>query len=463
MVKISYGESNFEKLVRTNSLYIDRTNYLEVLEDFFSNYLVFLRPRRFGKSLFISLLEYYYGIQYKDKFDYLFGQYYIGQNPTPLANQYLILKFDFSQIDTSSFDRTFDGFLHNAKNGAAQFYGQYQQFFNREDIKSVKTSNYPAKVIQHIIETTKLKAPNQKIYLLIDEYDHFANEILSFLPIAIGIDEFTKMVGQNGFVRKFYEAIKVGTGVGIIDKLFITGISPLTLDSFTSGFNISTNITLREEFNEMMGFTKEEVIDILQKIEVQEEELDKVLNVLREWYEGYKFSSDTQRLIYNPDMILYFISTYCREKTYPHELLSSNIYEHSYNKISSLLGLQGKESPHFKHLEKLLTQKELRTRLLTFYDLTKQLNDNDFIRLLFYYGIITIVKTDFKITVFRISNYAIKELCFKYYHNALLKQIGAVKTNFPTKKQIEFSNPIPNDVRRKYVKMHIFFMKQLPQ
>lgn len=166
MIKIPYGISNFETLVERGKYYIDRTKYIEQLEDFFSSYLFFVRPRRFGKSLFLSVLEYYYGIQYKDKFEELFGNYYIGQHPTSLANQYLILKFDFSQIDTSSFEGTFTSFLQNVKVGALEFLGGYSQFFNQADSQEVRNATYPSHIIQNLITSTKLKAPNHKINLV---------------------------------------------------------------------------------------------------------------------------------------------------------------------------------------------------------------------------------------------------------------------------------------------------------
>ncbi|MFK7982748.1 MAG: AAA family ATPase [Saprospiraceae bacterium] len=143
MIKIPYGISNFELLVSAGYKYIDRTPYIEQLEQLDQRYLVFVRPRRFGKSLFVSLLEYYYGIQYKDKFDQLFKQFYIGQHPTKSANRYLILKFDFSQMDTSSFENTYQSFLRNVKDAAGDFLGKYPQFFDKEDSEELNLYFHP--------------------------------------------------------------------------------------------------------------------------------------------------------------------------------------------------------------------------------------------------------------------------------------------------------------------------------
>ncbi|MEM8527611.1 MAG: AAA family ATPase [Bacteroidota bacterium] len=418
MIRVPYGISNFETLISDGSIYIDRTNYIETLEHLSWRYLFFLRPRKFGKSLFLSLLDHYYNINHKHQFDLLFGQYYIGQNPTPLANQYLILQFDFSQIDTSSFENTFNGFLNNVKMGASIFYGSYPQFFSEEDIKRVETYDFPAKVIQDVLKQVGIKIPNQKIYLLIDEYDHFANEILSFR-----YNDFMDMVGKNGFVRKFYEAIKVGTFKGVIDRLFVTGVSPITLDSLTSGFNIATNISLEKTFNEMTGFSEVEVLEILKGVEVPESDLNRVMQDMRAWYNSYKFSLDAERSVYNSNMILYFASNYGLNKKYPRELLDPNIAS-DYNKIRRSFKIKGQEKENLVHLNQLVTTGELRAQLVRQYDLAKRFNHSDFISLLYYQGITTIAGETISQVIFKMPNYVIKQLYFQYFHQILLEKSG---------------------------------------
>ena len=398
MIKIPYGISNFETLVSRGQYYVDRTTYIEKLENFFSSYLFFVRPRRFGKSLFLSVLEYYYGLQYKGKFDTLFGKYHIGQNPTPLANQYLILKFDYSRVNTSSFENTYNSFLQNTKNGAIKFLGLYRQFFSEKDVEEVKTLTFPGEVIQHVLVNVELKAPNHKIYLLIDEYDHFANEILSFR-----FDDFHEMVGKNGFVRKFYEAIKVGTQSGVIDRLFVTGVSPITLDSLTNGFNISTNITLYEEFNEMMGFKEEEVVEILKGIEVPNEELESMIKLMKEWYGGYLFAGKALKSVINPDMTLNCVLQYNQEREFPQELskfIKTN-YFFQEEKI--------KEKNFLLYLEELLEKKEIMSELVRQFVAGREFKRKDFISLLFYTGKITISKNYLSSKIFKIPNYTMRE------------------------------------------------------
>ncbi|MCS6796842.1 MAG: AAA family ATPase, partial [Raineya sp.] len=241
-----YGVSNFAEIVRDEFVYVDKTHFIEKLEKNKEKRVVFLRPRRFGKSLFVSLLEHYYDINRKSDFQKLFSQYYIGKNPTSLANSYRILFFNFSAIDTSTFEKSYEGFLTEIKNAVKAFHLTYQ-VFDKENLQDILNQNSPEKVMNTFF---KQYTPNSvPIYLLIDEYDHFTNEILSR-----SLDEFKKTVSLNGYVRKFYETIKNATQQGIVDRFFITGVSPITLDSLTSGFNIVSHLTLHKDFETMMGF-----------------------------------------------------------------------------------------------------------------------------------------------------------------------------------------------------------------
>ena len=227
MIKIGYGISNYESMVKEGRHYVDRTNYIDVLENVVqSKFLFFLRPRRFGKSLFISTLEHYYGLQHKAQFDYLFGHRYIGKNPTPLANSYLVLTFDFSGIDTTSLQNTEKGFLKNVKIGIERLFIANPLLFSAHDLEKLLAIDKAETVISQFF--TLVKQSGHQLYLLIDEYDHFANELISF-----NLEGFKKAVTENGFVRKFYETIKTATRDGIVDRLFITGVSPITVDSMT--------------------------------------------------------------------------------------------------------------------------------------------------------------------------------------------------------------------------------------
>ena len=233
MIKITYGQSDFKALIEKGFFYQDRTQFIETLENWQSQFPVFLRPRRFGKSLFIMMLHHYYGLEHKEIFQNLFGNLYIGQHPTAEANSYMVLSFDFSGIDTATHKSTYDGFLANVLDGVIAFMNAYQDFFTEEQRQVINSKESPEAVIQSLFRAIQSNKIAHKIYLLIDEYDHFANELLSF-----DITRFKSNVMSNGFVRKFYETVKKATRDGVIGRLFITGVSPITMDSLTSGFNI---------------------------------------------------------------------------------------------------------------------------------------------------------------------------------------------------------------------------------
>jgi hypothetical protein len=244
--RLPYGISNYKMLVDENLFYVDKTMYIEKLENLHSYYIFFLRPRRFGKSLFVSLLQHYYDINEKDNFDILFKDTYIGQNPTKERNGYYILNFDFSGVTTDTKEQLEESFINITKNAFELFQNRYNIHFDYLQTGSAANifEDFFTKV------TTRIDKP---VYVLIDEYDHFANELLSFQ-----FDLFKDSVSNTSFVRKWYEVLKKQTKT-IVKRIFATGVSPITLDSFTSGFNITDNITREEAFNEMMGFTENEV------------------------------------------------------------------------------------------------------------------------------------------------------------------------------------------------------------
>ena len=408
MIKIGYGQSNYENMVKDAFYYVDRTAYIELIENMGSRFLFFLRPRRFGKSLFISTLEYYYGLQHKSKFDYLFGQRDIGKNPTPLANSYLVLKFDFSGIDTTSLENTQKGFLGKVKTGITHFCEAYPLIFSPTLLEKLLVIDRSETLIDNLF--TAVKKLGYKIYLLIDEYDHFANELISF-DLAV----FKKSVTENGFVRKFYEIIKTATQNGIVDRLFITGVSPITVDSMTSGFNICTQLSMSLSCHNLMGFTEGEVAEILQGIGVTEEELPKLINDMKKWYNGYLFNSDAKERLYNSDMVLYFANEYSQTRDYPKKMLDFNIAS-DYSKIRKIFRIGGFENSKLVVLDKLIRGERV------LFDLTDQFSfekrgfpTEDLLSLLFYMGFLTIKKAWGDKYEMEMPNKVIRDIYFDYF------------------------------------------------
>jgi hypothetical protein len=441
MLKLPYGESNFTTVIKDGYFYQDRTAYIQDLETA-PKFLYYLRPRRFGKSLFVSMLRHYYGLEFQSKFDQLFGKLDIGKKPTPLANQYMMLIFEFSGIYTNTPENTERGFLKNVREGVASFLDKYTQFFPEDIRATILNNDYPNEVIhelfyqyERINNTTELP----KIYLLIDEYDHFANELISF-----NFKFFEKSVTENGFVRKFYENLKKAAWEGIIDRLFITGVSPITLDSMTSGFNIGTNLSLHPNFHNMMGFEEKEVQQILKGIGVKKANLTFVLDDLRAWYDGYCFNINAKSHVYNPDMVLYFAVYYQSTKKYPDQLLDPNIAS-DYSKIRNIFKIQQNEDSHLETLRILSDTGEITAVLTTEFSLEKKFKRGDLVSLLFYMGFLTIRGEELGSLVFTFPNYVIEKLYSDYFISIIEQQAGLPidneKLNLAIRELANWGNP----------------------
>jgi len=408
MIKIGYGQSNFESMVKGGFHYVDRTNYLSLIEDMGSRFLFFLRPRRFGKSLLISTLEYYYGIQHSAKFDFLFGKYYIGKNPTEQKNNYLVLKFDFSGIDTTSIENTEKGFLHKVKLAANNFGKNYRHLFSESVSEGWISHDRSESIIAELFFSAN--DAQHKIYLLIDEYDHFTNELVSF-----NLEGFKNIVSRNGFVRKFYETIKTATGEGIVERMFVTGVSPVTVDSLTSGFNISTSITLDLKFHNLMGFTEVEVAEILRGVEASEEEMPKLMRDMKKWYNGYLFNYEASERVYNSDMVLYFAAHYAQYKKYPERMLDMNIAS-DYSKVRKIFRIGGFENDKLKVLENLIRGERVLVPLTAQFSFEKKgFPTEDMISLLFYMGFLTMKKKWGDKYELIMPNKVIRDIYFDYF------------------------------------------------
>lgn len=416
MRKLPYGISNFAEIPKRDYFFADKTPYLAKLEDLGEKYIFFMRPRRFGKSLWISILQHYYGVQYKERFQELFGKYYIGKNPTENAHSYLTLTFDFSGIDTSTAERTYLGFLDNLKYGIENFINEYNDLFTKEKISHILAQTSPEATIRALFSAINQAPQSAKIYLLIDEYDHFANELL-----ALNLIHFRDIVGKNGWVRKFYETIKTATREGIVERMFVTGVSPATLDSMTSGFNIASNLTREAYFHEMFGFNEAEVVSLLENIDTTETEMPFVKEQMRLWYDGFKVSRDAKAHIYNPDMVLYFGKAYSLNKGFPDKMLDDNIAT-DYGKIRSIFKIDNQENTRLQVLKDLVENGEVSTQIISRFNFEMEFGQPEFISLLFYMGMLSIKAVDFNTEILQMPNYVIKTLYYEYFYQLLREE-----------------------------------------
>ncbi|MCS6796343.1 MAG: ATP-binding protein [Raineya sp.] len=405
-----YGVSNFAEIVREDFVYVDKTAYIELLEKKKEKRVAYLRPRRFGKSLFLSLLEHYYDLNRKADFQKLFSKYYIGKNPTNLANSYRILFFNFSGIDTTTADKAQIGFNDRIFTSVKTFLQKYQ-LFDKEAQNYILSTTYPELLLNRLFANYfDEKIP---IYLLIDEYDHFTNEIL-----VRNLEEFKQTVSQNGYVWKFYEVIKNATQQGIVDRFFITGVSPITLDSLTSGFNIVTHLTHEELFETMMGFSEQEVRNLLNMVLQDTSRADKIMQDLRDYYNGYKFYPFSQENIYNSDMVLYFLKYFKDEQRYPRQMLDPNIMP-DYGKLKAMFRVANWQA-NVRVLQEILENGVIDSELIYQFSFEKPFGKKEFINFLFYLGNLTIHSADFSDTIlFKIPNKVIEELYWQYYAQLL--------------------------------------------
>ena len=320
MKKIPYGITDYKTLILEEYAYVDKTMYIRSLEAA-ALYKVFLRPPGFGKSLFTSMLGYYYDISEKDNFDFLFSNTDIGKNPTKRRNAYYVLKFKFSDIRTDSSDVLEEDFIRNVYDALHEFCARYNLDIHLEMDRSV---------IQITSFFTRFQAKCKgKIYVIIDDYDIFVDELLSSNPPLFEYRE-----AGDAFVRTWYAGLKSKTGT-IIDHIFITGISLNRLERVRSGFNISMDYSMRSGFNEMMGFTRTEVEHLIQET-ISEKLPANLMDSLTDYYGGYCFSEDGKECVLNSDMVLYYLDYYLRNGKPPAELFEKNSVS-DYNKLEKFI------------------------------------------------------------------------------------------------------------------------------
>ena len=420
-LKMPYGISNFEELIKEDYYYVDKTKYIEKLENLPEKRIMFLRPRKFGKTLFTSVLENYYDKNKTDEFEKLYKNTYIGKNPTKLRNSYSILRFNFSGINTENEETTMIGFKEKVIISITGFINAYGLDFYINENQTVEG------ITGSLIEAFKIQKPKEKIYVIIDEYDHFANELLGFHP-----EHFKILVSKNGRVRKWYEVLKEGTET-IADRIFITGVAPITLDSLTNGFNISKDITQDIRFNDMMGFTQSELIEILNNQEISAEEQEKILPIMKENYDGYKFSLKAENQIYNSNMCLYLLSEYTWSRTIPDELVDMNIAS-DYNKIGKMLDLCKGEN-RLEILQKTVQGDPIISKIVKKFNPAIEFTETHMVSMLYYLGYLTISGEILGMPELTIPNKVMKEI-YASYLMQLMDQEADFKVNGSTSQQI---------------------------
>ena len=416
--RIPYGMMNFVDVRNDNCYYVDKTRFIEKVEDA-NKFFFFIRPRRFGKSLTLSMLRHYYDINAADKFEQLYGDLYIGQHPTPNHNKYLVLYLNFAVInaDLGNYRRAMDEQCNTAFNDFCETYRQYLPDGTKEEMNT-KTGcpeqlEYLCRAIRNV---------GVKIYLFIDEYDHFTNNILTD---AARLDEYKGETHGTGYLRTFFDTIKAGTDLSI-ERVFITGVSPVTLDDLTSGFNIGTNYSLSFGFNEMVGFTEQEVREMLTYYSQQygfSHSVDELIEVMKPYYDNYCFAEEAygETTMYNSNMVLSFLYKYIDNRCrIPGRMLDENIRV-DYSKLRMLI----RKDKEFAHdasvIQTLVSQGFVTGELKEGFPAERIADTDNFVSLLYYFGLVTIGGISRGKPIFVIPNEVVREQIYTYlldnYHD----------------------------------------------
>ncbi len=409
--RIPYGMMNFVAVREDDCYYVDKTRFIEKVEAA-NKFFFFIRPRRFGKSLTMSMLHHYYDINAADKFERLYGDLYIGQHPTPNRNKYLIIYLNFAVInaDLGNYRSSLDAHCNTHFNS---FCDRYEALLPEGTAEKLNGKRGCVEQLDYLCDVCFKSG--LKIYLFIDEYDHFTNHILSD---AARLDEYKSETHGTGYLRTFFDTIKSGT-YSSIERVFVTGVSPVTLDDLTSGFNIGTNYTLSYAFNEMVGFTEQEVREMLTYYSQQYEfhhSTDELIEIMKPYYDNYCFAEEAfgETTMYNSNMVLSFLYKYIDNRCrIPKNMLDENIRV-DYNKLRMLIRKDKEFSHDASTIQTLVSQGFVTGELKEGFPAENIANEDNFVSLLYYFGLVTIGGTYQGDTRFVIPNEVVREQIFAY-------------------------------------------------
>ena len=421
--RIPYGMMNFVDIRKWNCYFVDKTCFIPKIEQA-NPFFFFIRPRRFGKSLTMSMLHHYYDVRDKDMFEELYGDLYIGQHPTPERNSFLIIQLNFAVVNAelNNYRKSLDAHCNTV---FQQFCDTYAAYLPEGIKDGLRNRNGAVDQLDYLYR--KVADHGQQIYLFIDEYDHFTNKILAE-PNCL--EEYKSETHGTGYLRNFFDTLKAGT-YSSIKRCFVTGVSPVTMDDLTSGFNIGTNYSTSPEFNELVGFTEEDVREMLDYYRTTAEfnhTTDELIEQMKPWYDNYCFAKQSygKTTMYNSNMVLYFVDNYIRSGCeIPDHMIEDNIRV-DYNKLRMLI----RKDKEFTHdasvIQTLVSQGYILGELKTGFPAENIGKPDNFISLLYYFGMITIDGTFEGETKFCIPNQVIREQLFNY----LLETYNDIDLNY---------------------------------
>ena len=408
MKQVPYGVADFATVMTQNLYYVDKTMFLSELEKQPRN-LFFIRPRRFGKSIFLSMLYSYYDCKQKDKFDSLFGSLWIGKHPTPLQGEYQVLFLDFSQITgkIGILEERFNAYLSIKLDG---FVERYVDYYGEEKVKEIKSKTDYADKFQLIFDAAREN--NFELYLIIDEYDNFTNVVLN----EHGEKVYHAITHADGFYRDVFKKFK-----GNFERIFMMGVSPVTLDDVTSDYNVGWNISIKPEFDEMLGFSTKDVIEMFTYYKKHgaipaDSDVEAIVNDMKPWYDNYCFAKQALEKnvrMFNCDMVLYYLRNYMDYGQAPEQMIDPNTRT-DYGKMKKLLQFDKLDGERRGIIRKIAEEGQIVAQIEPQFSAYQIPKAEIFPSLLFYYGMLTIKGTRGSKLILGIPNNNVRKQYYGY-------------------------------------------------
>ena len=422
MKALPYGISDFPRIRCEDYYYVDKSRFIEILERQ-PPYLFLIRPRRFGKSLFLAMLEAYYSIDYAGRFEELFGELYIGQHPTKRHNSYMVLRFNFSEVSSKLefVDRSFCEYCCMVMKN---FILKYEHLLGSGIWEVVNPDETNPEQMLAALKEYVSRTDCPRIYLLIDEYDNFTNTILS----SYGQERYREKTHGEGLIRGFFNNVKASTSNAgaAVERLFITGVSPITMDDVTSGFNIGTNISMLPQFNDIIGFSEDEVREMITYYKDEnalpaDVTVDELVELMKPRYDNYCFSEDSlEERMFNSDMTLYFLNNYLQLGKVPKMMVDNNIRT-DYSKLRHLIQIDKTFGVNASVIQQIVAEGSITVQIATSFPAEKMTDTENFKSLLFYFGMLSIQGVYRGTPVLGIPNLTVREQLYTYLVEAYSK------------------------------------------
>ena len=427
--QVPYGVADFATVMEQDLYYVDKTMFIPDIERQPRN-LFFIRPRRFGKSIFLSMLYSYYDCRQKDKFQSLFGSLWIGSNPTPLQGCYQVLYLDFSQVGGTidTLEQNFDSYCGVKLNS---FVDIYRDFYTEDFVRTVHETPHASDKLNLINDESKKR--NCRLYLIIDEYDNFTNVVLN----EHGERVYHAITHADGFYRDVFKKFK-----GNFERIFMMGVSPVTLDDVTSGYNIGWNISIKPEFDEMLGFSTQDVKDMFtyykeHQLLPADSDIDAIIEDMKPWYDNYCFAEDALNKsirMFNCDMVLYYLRNYMDYGRPPRQMIDPNT-KTDYGKMKKLLQFDKLDGERKGIIHRIAEEGQIVAQLYESFSAYQIPKAEIFPSLLFYYGMLTIKGTFGSQLVLGIPNNNVR----KQYYGYLLEEYQSIHYINPNNLLTEFT------------------------